>query len=73
MYNSDNSITPYLCNINTWYNPIIEISLLPLYTIVGTSIYVLVKATSIETIAASILLVGGSYIYSQAIQHIYQQ
>ncbi len=73
MYNSDNSITPYLCNLNIWYNPIIEISLLPLYTIVGTSIYVLVKATSIETIAASILLVGGSYVYSQAIQHIYQQ
>ena len=60
-------------NSRTWYNPIIEISLLPLYTIVGTSIYVLVKATSIETIAASILLVGGSYVYSQAIQHIYQQ
>jgi hypothetical protein len=70
MYNSDNSITP---NFRTWYNPIIEISLLPLYTMIGTSIYVLVKTTSIKTIAASILLVGGSYVYSQAIQHIYQQ
>ena len=73
MYNSDNSIIPDLRNLNNWYNPIIEISLLPLYTMIGTSIYVLVKATSIEIIAASILLVGGSYIYSQAIKHIYQQ
>ncbi len=55
------------------YNPIIEISLLPLYTLVGTSIYIVIKATSIETIAAFILLVGGSYVYSQAIKHIYQQ
>ncbi len=70
MYNSDNSIKP---NLSNWYNPIIEISLMPLYATIGLSIYVITNAASIETLGAIIYMVAGGYMYSKAIEHIYQQ
>ncbi len=53
------------------YNPIIEISLLPMYTALGLSVYVIANATGIETLGAIVYLIGGGYMYSKAIEHIY--
>jgi hypothetical protein len=69
MYNSDNLIIPD----RNWYNPIIEISLLPMYATLGLSMYVIVNATGIETLCAIVYLIGGGYMYSKAIKHIYAQ
>lgn len=68
MYNSDSSIIP---NPSNWYNPIIEISLLPMYTALGLSVYVIANATGIETLGAIVYLIGGGYIYSKAMEHVY--
>lgn len=65
MYNT--IIPTSWCN----YNPIIEISLLPMYTAIGLSIYVIANATGIETLGAIVYLIGGGYMYSKVIEHIY--
>jgi hypothetical protein len=53
------------------YNPIIEISLIPMYTALGLSVYVIANATGIETLGAIVYLICGGYMYSKAIEHIY--